>query len=764
MLHVDVARHHVSRLSTTFYETETVTIAVTQHDVSTKLEYEPDLVTGTTASTFETPYPVTVTTTKNCVPKPVDGARPTPVESAGYGYGPPDVGDDQYCDTITATEWKTVTATNAVTVVQPSVVTETVLVPTVSVVPTTIEDTRTVTVTAPGEATTITLPGEIYTLPEKTVVLPGSITVSTLTREIPATTITVTEDGQTFITTLPGSTVTLPGETINLPGETRTLPAETVVLPGSTSVSTLTKELPGTTVTVVEGGTTFTVSLPTQVLPGETITVTQNGRTFTTSLPGQTVINTVTDQLPGETITVLPGQTITVTQGGSTLVRTLPGETVVSTVTEELPGQTVTVTQGGSTFTTSLPGRTVTLTESGKTLTTTLPGKTLTLTQGGTTIRTTLSGATAVIPTTVVLAPSSVPAPAGTTVTKTVQDISVCPSPTGSSAPLSPDSDLTFGCKPGYVCSPPKPDGCNVWPGPPSDDFLCSPQDCISSPPIRNVTWEDGESSYFPLSEGYFNLNPEAFGLSYDIFTFEVYEEVEYGYTRTITTGNWGSQTSLSDWPRTTATSTRAKNVYPLPPSSRRGRRALHRLGKRATTPHVCFDQCNDAWLIGGSVGKSDKLCKKGSSFRSGYDACAECVTANSDASKNTIREYVGPVFSQYFKYCSGHEATPVRLATAPVAESVVTAQPLVKISSQAETSQASFVPMESLATSISVGTKILLGRTADRLANEIRALCNRNDVQAVVADKREWQRREWQRKRQQRRWQRRKRCNGHQC
>lgn len=81
--------------------------------------------------------------------------------------------DKQHCETITKTQWKTVTTTDVVTVVQPSYTTKTVLVPTLSVVPTT------ATVTAPGRVTTVSPPVETKTPSEKTVVLPGSTTVLT---------------------------------------------------------------------------------------------------------------------------------------------------------------------------------------------------------------------------------------------------------------------------------------------------------------------------------------------------------------------------------------------------------------------------------------------------------------------------------------------------------------------------------------------------------------------------------------------------------
>ncbi|PHH92809.1 hypothetical protein CDD83_4968 [Cordyceps sp. RAO-2017] len=50
-------------LTTIIRETihDTTTVTVTEHDVSTKLEHTTDYVTTTTTSTYETSYPVTVT-------------------------------------------------------------------------------------------------------------------------------------------------------------------------------------------------------------------------------------------------------------------------------------------------------------------------------------------------------------------------------------------------------------------------------------------------------------------------------------------------------------------------------------------------------------------------------------------------------------------------------------------------------------------------------------------------------------------------------
>ncbi|POR38058.1 Uncharacterized protein TPAR_01739 [Tolypocladium paradoxum] len=545
--------------------TEQVLATTTQHDISTKLEYTTQFVTTTTTSTFENSFPVTVTAVKNCVPK--SNHQPSRPTAAHADRRDAATFSDMYCETITTTEWRTTTTTTDVTVIKPSVSTKTMIVPAISVVPTTVEDTRTVT--------------QVHTT-STTVWLPTTYTQTT-----------------SFSTKYP--------------------------------------------VTITSDHTVVTTSISTAFIT----TVS----TFTTSYP---VVTQVT-KLITETATVTaPGQLTTLTLPGET--RTLPGSTIVSTLTKELPGQTITVTRGGTTFTTTLPGT------------------------------------TAITTTTVVIGPTTVSVPARTATVSPIFAVTVCPSPTGSSAPLPTDSDLTLGCKPGFVCNPPKPNGCNLWPGPPPKEFLCHPQDCIRSPPFTNTTWKKNETGYYPPSYAYFNLNPEAFGLSYDIFEFKARERVEDGHTKTITTGNWASQTSLSDWPRASDASTR---VPPPPYGKEHERRELHIFGKRAVTPSVCFDDCNNAWLIAQSIGKTDELCKGGSSFREGYNACAKCILDNTGATKDTIRDYVEPEFAQYLDFCNGKRPRPTASsATGP--DSAVTSLPPVGTSTQAQTSQTDFTPIGS--------------------------------------------------------------------
>lgn len=402
--------------------------------------------------------------------------------------------------------------------------------------------------------------------------------------------------------------------------------------------------------------TTFTTEYP--------VTITSDHTVITTSISTEyeTVVTTLTTSVPVVSYTT---EYETVTGPGQTV--TQPGETVTQ------PGETI--TQPGETITE--PAKTVTLPAQ----TTTLPGSTITTTivEEGETVTTTVS-----VPPTTITQPGQV-----VTVTKKFE-VSLCPSLTGAEAPLQTDSDLTFGCKPGYVCDPPMPDGCNFWPAPPSKDYLCKPEHCRLAPPVTTVEWDEGETGYFPPSNGYFNLNPNMFGLSYDIFEYEVYTVEEHGEIHTRTTGNWESQASLSDWPLSTTTTSEPKPY----------RQLLRRiLGKRDTGPAVCFDTCNNLVLNAQSVGKSDALCEDDSVFRNTLTVCTTCIEKNEGTSKDTIRDNVEPEYVQWLDFCSGSEAsTTATSATAP--ESAITGDPDVSSTSQIEISSGTVEPIEPSTTS----------------------------------------------------------------
>ena len=323
-------------------------------------------------------------------------------------------------------------------------------------------------------------------------------------------------------------------------------------------------------------------------------------------------------------------------------VTTLPAETVTTTFTSILPASTVTVTVSGSTVTSIIPASTVTITE-----TITLPPLTVTLTQPGT------------------------PGPTVTVTQTTREPVATCAVPPNSIPPLpllDPKSDKTFGCKPGRVCNPVKPDGCNLWITPPADEYLCEPDSCIKSPPYQKVEWPANKTFYYPPTEGYFNLNPNAFGLSFDIFEppVVVTKTKKHGQLKTFTKGNYGSQTSLSRYPPPSPapsspaeTSTTKKGYHD---NWKREEAQLHWLAKRdeSICPPSCYDICNNAYLEAAQVGKSAALCGDGSAFRSYHNACLDCIGAQVVDLKRTTKEYLDPTFQQFISYCDARGSEPV--------------------------------------------------------------------------------------------------------
>jgi hypothetical protein len=230
---------------------------------------------------------------------------------------------------------------------------------------------------------------------------------------------------------------------------------------------------------------------------------------------------------------------------------------------------------------------------------------------------------------------------------------------------------------------------CNVWAEPPDEDYLCEPQYCIKAPKIKKTKWRKNKTSYYPRSPGYFNLNPEAFGLSYDIFEKQVYEKIVSKEPKTFTTGNWASQTTLSDWPDATTSVAESADYAP----SNNQRRGMHMFDTRDVTPAICYDDCDGAYKIALSTGKSDRLCRKGSSFLGSYSICRTCISDNTEKSKKTVRDYVEPQFSQFVEYCDGKDTTSATTA-ASGPESQVTENPDVETTGQVEATSGGFIAL----------------------------------------------------------------------
>lgn len=389
-----------------------------------------------------------------------------------------------------------------------------------------------------------------------------------------------------------------------------------------------------TVVSTLTISTTYTTKIPTAVQTTVSITTTKPETKTTTTTKATTATVTTTKPLTKTDV----------------VVTTQPPVTRVITTTS-LSTRTVTTVQ---------PAITVTMTKEGQTVVTTLPAATVTRVE------------------VITLKPET-----QTLATVTISPAPACPAPTPSGERRVIDSPRNFkwGCAPGYVCNPPKPDGCAVWDSAPPNEFSCEPQHCIPAPPVKPVRWAENETGYYPPAEGYFNLDPRAFGLSPSIFEkIEVIKMVD-GETQTITTGMWTSQASLSVYPPP-APSADAVHTYkpkkrgaaPVwkPKNQYNGRsfKELVKAAKRgllkrqqALLPNTpvsarCFQPCNDAFREAQNRGKIPELCVTGSAFRGLLSTCLDCA----DAQSNTTivgggREYLAAEFLDYLSYCDSAPA-----------------------------------------------------------------------------------------------------------
>jgi hypothetical protein len=283
---------------------------------------------------------------------------------------------------------------------------------------------------------------------------------------------------------------------------------------------------------------------------------------------------------------------------------------------------------------------------------TVLPGTTVTITQSGTTITSISPPVTSIITTTITITGPTQTITGPTNTLTVTASIITCPAPTNS-APVTPQDtgpDALWGCSPGFVCSPPKPDDCSLFAQPPSYNYLCDKSFCIPSPPFTDVQWPANQTSFYPPTEGYFNLPPPAFGLDYGIFE----EEVING----VTTGDWSSQTSITHYPP--APTGAAKKVRHLPPQARaiEEHAQIHKRDG-SVVPAVCYAVCNNCYIEAQKVGKSPALCVPGSAFESDLGSCNDCVTANGDQTKSSLQSYVEPEFEPFLSFCSAQSAQP---------------------------------------------------------------------------------------------------------
>lgn len=145
------------------------------------------------------------------------------------------------------------------------------------------------------------------------------------------------------------------------------------------------------------------------------------------------------------------------------------------------------------------------------------------------------------------------------TVTSVSRSVTTAPAPTGittcetrtknptytTSTPLP--TDYLWGCPPGTICTPPRID-CNFEQNPPSKDYYCSPDQCKPVKPLPDVDVLIGGAvnascAFLTPVDGYFNVNPQFFGLDYNVYNIygnpvcPIIEKVYITVTTTVVSG-----------------------------------------------------------------------------------------------------------------------------------------------------------------------------------------------------------------------------------
>jgi hypothetical protein len=366
--------------------------------------------------------------------------------------------------------------------------------------------------------------------------------------------------------------------------------------------------------------------IQTTTLPGVTTT---DKQTVPTTMPGATIVTTVTK--PASTMTV--SGTIT-TFPGSTIVQTttLPGSPSVETVSVTVIHSTTifdTVTFTGQSSFQSLVILTGRITDK--------VGYDKTITITGPAASTTQTGNTVTVP--------------GTTTT-----LSICPTlsinPTYTPAAPLP-RNYTWGCPPGYLCKPKHTGadaGCNIEAGLPAESYVCSPDECIKSPPfIHDQYWgtpvESNEiRSTYNVSKDYFNLDPEIFGLNYSIFRIPDLKPGDDHYYTRSSRRSWSKLLSRES------------------------------IGV-STVPGACYDECNDAALEVVSTGKSPEICNAGSAFNISLGQCEKCCRTHKTAISASFEQKVLPNFQQFLNICEGLEVESGTTAAADTVSSTTSSQ-----------------------------------------------------------------------------------------
>lgn len=158
----------------------------------------------------------------------------------------------------------------------------------------------------------------------------------------------------------------------------------------------------------------------------------------------------------------------------------------------------------------------------------------------------------------------------------------------------------------------------------PADTYVCSPEECVEAPYLLPPEYwgEPGVSTdigKFNVSPGYFNLNPERFGLTYDIFQFPLGFEPK--------------------------------------PKDKEKRQSIG----LPVLPGQCYDDCNNAMLEAESEGKTSRLCRAGSAFMEALQNCFDCANAFAEEGDTSRDDF--PEFAQFLDFCDDQDSDPTSSA-----------------------------------------------------------------------------------------------------
>jgi hypothetical protein len=290
-------------------------------------------------------------------------------------------------------------------------------------------------------------------------------------------------------------------------------------------------------------------------------------------------------------------------------------------------------------------------------------------------------------PTTITIPPTTVTFCTTTSLTGIV----TCPSrtinPTYTASTPFPD-DYTWGCPPGTLCQPPQIN-CNFEQNPPADGYYCSPDECVPAPPLPSFTPApivDGTCGPYPTPSGFFNFDPEDFGLSYSIFVdggdyaescqppsttyvppppsttyvppppYSTYAPQSYSTYAPHSYSTYAPQSYSTTWAPVTTISHKQPWVT-----------TAARLARRANPPlpSACFQDCDQCLIVAQQAGKQSQLCLAGSLFSAAYGHCEACIASHIGAT-NTVAGAVLQSLDPFTSYCNGLKVVSPHPITAP--------------------------------------------------------------------------------------------------